>query len=90
EGSVVTVRDLPLEMQPAEGIGAIPSEEPKRRNGGPSAIDEARFQGEQASRERELLVRALAAAGGNKAEAARALGMSRSTLFSRLKRLGLG
>jgi transcriptional regulator with GAF, ATPase, and Fis domain len=40
-------------------------------------------------REREQLVRALAAAGGNKAEAARALGMARSTLLSRMKRLGL-
>jgi RNA polymerase sigma-70 factor (ECF subfamily) len=34
-------------------------------------------------------VRALAAAGGNKAEAARSLGMARSTFISRLKRLGL-
>jgi transcriptional regulator with GAF, ATPase, and Fis domain len=40
-------------------------------------------------REREQLVRALAAAGGNKAEAARALGVARSTLVSRLKKLGL-
>jgi transcriptional regulator with GAF, ATPase, and Fis domain len=40
-------------------------------------------------REREMLVRALAAAGGNKSEAARALGMARSTFMSRLKRLGL-
>jgi transcriptional regulator with GAF, ATPase, and Fis domain len=44
---------------------------------------------ERERRERELLVRALAAAGGNKAEAARALGMARSTFISRLKRLGL-
>jgi len=40
-------------------------------------------------RERERLVRALAAASGNKAEAARALGLARSTLISRLKKLGL-
>ena len=40
--------------------------------------------------EREHLVRALAAADGNKAEAARALGVARSTLVSRLKKLGLG
>lgn len=45
---------------------------------------------ERERRERETVVRALAAAGGNKAEAARALGMARSTLLSRLKRLGLG
>ncbi|MHB1426213.1 MAG: sigma-54 interaction domain-containing protein, partial [Gemmataceae bacterium] len=44
---------------------------------------------ERERRERETLVRALASAGGNKAEAARALGMARSTFISRLKRLGL-
>ncbi len=50
------------------------------------------IQNERAERERrekEKLVRALAAAGGNKAEAARALGMARSTFISKLKRLGL-
>ena len=40
-------------------------------------------------REREQLVRALAATAGNKAEAARALGVARSTLISRLKKHGL-
>ncbi len=44
---------------------------------------------ERDRQEKERLVRALAAAGGNKAEAARALGLARSTLLSRLKRLGL-
>jgi transcriptional regulator with GAF, ATPase, and Fis domain len=39
--------------------------------------------------EREQMVRALAAASGNKAEAARALGIARSTLVSKLKKLGL-
>lgn len=39
--------------------------------------------------EREELVRAMAAAHGNKAEAARALGIARSTLVSRLKKFGL-
>jgi transcriptional regulator with GAF, ATPase, and Fis domain len=59
---------------------------------GPLAASTSVMQAERAERERrerELLVRALAAAGGNKAEAARALGMARSTLVSRLKRLGL-
>ncbi|MCC6420290.1 MAG: hypothetical protein IT429_18810, partial [Gemmataceae bacterium] len=45
---------------------------------------------ERARRERADLLKALAVAGGNKAEAARALGMARSTLVSRLKKLGLG
>jgi transcriptional regulator with GAF, ATPase, and Fis domain len=40
-------------------------------------------------RERERLVRALAAANGNKAEAARGLGLARSTFLSRLKKHGL-
>lgn len=44
---------------------------------------------ERDQRERERLVRALAAAAGNKAEAARALGLARSTLLSRLKKYGL-
>jgi transcriptional regulator with GAF, ATPase, and Fis domain len=44
---------------------------------------------ERERREREQLVRALAAAGGNKAVAARALGLARSTLVSRLKKFGL-
>jgi DNA-binding NtrC family response regulator len=39
--------------------------------------------------EREVLVHALARAGGNKAEAARRLGMKRTTLASRLKKAGL-
>jgi transcriptional regulator with GAF, ATPase, and Fis domain len=47
------------------------------------------IQSERVRREREVFVRALAATGGNKAEAARALGMARSTFISRLKRLGL-
>jgi transcriptional regulator of acetoin/glycerol metabolism len=57
-----------------------------------SAIQGSMPPGERAERERrerEQLVRALAASGGNKAEAARALGMARSTIVSRLKRLGL-
>jgi transcriptional regulator with GAF, ATPase, and Fis domain len=44
---------------------------------------------ERGRRERERLVRALAAANGNKAEAARVLGLARSTLLSRLKKYGL-
>jgi transcriptional regulator with GAF, ATPase, and Fis domain len=52
-----------------------------------SAIQNARAERER--RERDRLVRALAAAGGNKTEAARALGMARTTFLSRLKRLGL-
>jgi transcriptional regulator with GAF, ATPase, and Fis domain len=59
--------------------------------GRPTEIQQ-RFLPRRAERdqlEREQLVRALAAAAGNKAEAARAMGVARSTLVSRLKKLGL-
>ena len=62
---------------------------PLAPSAGPTSVIQAE-RAERERRERELLVRALAAASGNKAEAARALGMARSTLVSRLKRLGLG
>ena len=99
EGPVVTARDLPLEIQAADDGTAVAAEQAKRLDGAAAAAAydgraaSLLFQAEQAERERrerELLVRALAAAGGNKAEAARALGLARSTLLSRLKRLGLG
>ena len=47
------------------------------------------FRRERMRQERAELVRAMAGANGNKAEAARALGMARSTLVSRLKKFGL-
>jgi transcriptional regulator of acetoin/glycerol metabolism len=68
---------------------------PDARAGGvPVTLPElaAALQAERAERqkrEREHLVRAQAAAGGNKAEAARALGLARSTLVSKLKKYGL-
>jgi transcriptional regulator with GAF, ATPase, and Fis domain len=91
----VVIADAPV-LTPAE----LPPEllEPDFANGGGSAgvlypgtssDTAADFHAENGLREREHLVRALAAAGGNKAEAARALGVARSTLLSRLKRLGL-
>src|SRR5262249_37420657 len=85
EGTTITEGELPLEVQEAatEPPGA---EEPD------SVPARVGIQGERAERgrvERERLVRALAAASGNKAEAARVLGLKRSTLISRLKKHGL-
>ena len=101
EGAVVTVQDLPPEVRSTAATGEESAAERVRRLDGAFSLEASGsdgrgpaslFQTEQAEqerRERELLVRALAAADGNKAEAARALGMARSTLLSRLKRLGL-
>jgi transcriptional regulator with GAF, ATPase, and Fis domain len=91
EGPVITVAELPCEL-----VEACDSLSPSARTWLPSdgkqAFQPAGIRGERAERERrerERLVRALAAANGNKAEAARKLGLARSTLISRLKKLGL-
>ncbi len=73
------IRAVADHWSPPSGIVAPPSVLSVIRNG----------RAERERRERERLVHALAVAGGNKAEAARALGMARSTFISRLKRLGL-
>jgi transcriptional regulator with GAF, ATPase, and Fis domain len=90
EGPSITVDDLPEEIAQAVateravfvGVGVRAVE--------PFSVDQIRGERrERELRERERLVRALAAARGNKAEAARALGLARSTLVSRLKKFGL-
>ncbi len=100
ESSVITTNELPLELLEADGArpaangaGVPGAWGPTNGNGASLPELAGAVQAEHADherREREHLVRALAATGGNKAEAARALGMARSTLVSRLKRLGLG
>ncbi|HMF13551.1 MAG TPA: sigma 54-interacting transcriptional regulator, partial [Gemmataceae bacterium] len=85
EGTTITEAELPLEVQEA-ATGPPGTEESD------SVHASVGIQGERAERarvERERLVRALAAASGNKAEAARVLGLKRSTLISRLKKHGL-
>jgi transcriptional regulator with GAF, ATPase, and Fis domain len=89
EGPAVTVADMPPELVDGgrwavDGEGRSP---PPTIHHPPSTVSEERT--ERGRRERERMVRALAAAQGNKAEAARALGMARSTLISRLKKHGL-
>ncbi|HEY1378874.1 MAG TPA: sigma 54-interacting transcriptional regulator [Gemmataceae bacterium] len=87
DGSILTTDDLPTEVRRAPETD-LPVAAPA------VALDGARW-GVRAERdlrdrqEREALLRALATAGGNKAEAARLLAMARSTLVSRLKKHGL-
>jgi transcriptional regulator with GAF, ATPase, and Fis domain len=95
EGPAVTVAELSQELvkasnghhEPALANGADKGHGDGSAGmaGGTEHVERARRN----QKERERLVRALAAAGGNKAEAARALGLARSTLVSRLKKHGL-
>ncbi len=99
EGPTITTSELPLELWEAggdaprsNGDGILEAWKPTNGAGAtlPELADSVQAEyADHERREREHLVRALAATGGNKAEAARALGMARSTLISRLKRLGL-
>jgi transcriptional regulator with GAF, ATPase, and Fis domain len=97
EGPVLTVNELAPEVRAAvawEPAGSpvyqpAASLSPARP---PALRPLSTVQSERAERdrrEREQLVRALAGADGNKAEAARVLGMARSTFISRLKKHGL-
>ncbi|MGE5192413.1 MAG: sigma 54-interacting transcriptional regulator, partial [Deltaproteobacteria bacterium] len=98
EGPAITLHDLPAVIvastaHPVQVLEAKPlrlepprSSRPERRSSpaGPVEKYAAELPGE-----RQSLVDALARANGNKAEAARFLGIPRSTLFSRLKKLGM-
>jgi transcriptional regulator with GAF, ATPase, and Fis domain len=83
EGSIITPAELPTEIFGDEAPAEMPANLP------PLPVFNGSWRHDRDTVERDQLVRALAAAGGNKAEAARALGVARSTLLSRLKKLGL-
>jgi DNA-binding NtrC family response regulator len=84
EGPIITVDDLPDEvtrrapriLRPSEPVLQVKPDRKKRKE-------------DRLKEEREQLVRALAEANGNKTIAARALGIPRSTLLSKLQRHGL-
>ena len=93
ESNTVTVEDIPPELRNGvDGTNGEAAAEAAlaRSNAVLSAGNGlAAERDERNQQERARLVRALAATGGNKAEAARALGLARSTLVSRLKKHGL-
>src|SRR5262249_31564742 len=90
EGPTLTVRDLSDDVVRAVDVLPGPAGEGDEDGLVLAPVNGARRERrERNRREREQLLRALQATNGNKAEAARALGLARSTLVSRLKKHGL-
>jgi transcriptional regulator with PAS, ATPase and Fis domain len=87
EGPVITLDELSPELLTPTGDANGAAAKQRLAKLTPLPGRSRREDREQ--REKEQLVRALATAAGNKAEAARALGLARSTLLSKLKKFGL-
>ena len=91
---IVTVRELPPELvrdaqrSSEQRDASDPTFRPSRR-GNDLGLAHRDWKKLQNLAERDRLVQALALAGGNKSQAARALGMPRSTLVSKLEKYGL-
>ncbi|MBL8829243.1 MAG: sigma-54-dependent Fis family transcriptional regulator [Planctomycetaceae bacterium] len=81
EGETIGRDDLPLEV--------LQSSRPRDSHAAAPTIMPERLFDDLAAVERERLVTVLADCRGNKSEAARLLGIPRSTLFSKLRRFGL-
>ncbi len=77
KGDRIEAEDLPGTVRDAEAV---------LQAGSPAAPQGERLR----DNERQLVLDALRAAGGNKKEAARRLGISRSTLYAKIERHGIG
>jgi transcriptional regulator with GAF, ATPase, and Fis domain/cbb3-type cytochrome oxidase subunit 3 len=94
EGNLITPLDLPPELRDAvahasASFAVAPNFAPTVALARPLHLAEADWTAHQEEVERQRLVQALAATGGNKARAARNLGMPRSTFISKLEKYGL-
>ena len=91
EGPVITLTEIAPEVCAAHSYVEEKAESPAYMQPAAYAAkpENGTWRSERDRMEREQMARALAAAAGNKAEAARALGIARSTLVSKLKKLGL-
>lgn len=89
EGEVITVDELPAEIltSPRETTTALATIAPPATT--VTVMRTSVLRAERDRVERDRLLEALAAAGGNKTEAARSLGVARSTFLSRLKKFGI-
>jgi transcriptional regulator of acetoin/glycerol metabolism len=76
-GPRIEAQHLPAPIRDPEGRGAAPGMEERYRAGDPES-------------EREAIVVALTEANGSRSRAADLLGMSRTTLWRRMKEFGLG
>ena len=83
EDETITVADLPVDLQNAGSRSSSPVRQGSNGESVSNRIDEDPLV------ERQSLIDALAKCGGNKARAARLLGLARSTYFSKLKKHGL-
>lgn len=81
EGETISVADLPVDLRNANHL---PMEQLAKELPGRGAT-----ASETPAEERQALLDALEKSGGNKARAARLLGLARSTYFSKLKKHGL-
>jgi len=83
EGTVITEQDINASIGPAQNSAPAPAPSPA----GQSPADESGRA--LSSLERQHIMKVIAETGGNKARAARQLGLSRRALYRRLERHGL-
>jgi transcriptional regulator with GAF, ATPase, and Fis domain len=89
DGPVLTVAELPEEVRRETDAAELNGNPFAPTDGAPVHWGLRTERESRNVRERDALLRALATTEGNKAEAARLLGLARSTLVSRLKKHGL-
>jgi two-component system response regulator HydG len=88
DGTTILARHLPPEIRET---GRLTADNDARTAPAPALVQHYyRAPVQQEGQEKEMLMRALEESGGNKAAAAEKLGMSRTTLWKRLKQYGIG
>lgn len=98
EDDCITINDLPVHIvEEAQGFSlivepnhvAVDGTQPRRITTSRPAAQRSQSRADKNRAERELLVATLNQCNGNKAEAARTLGMPRSTLYSKVKKYNI-
>ena len=89
DGTIILVRHLPAEIQESTHPAAEIKTEIAKKPSSSLVQPYYRAPVQQEGQEKEILLRTLEETGGNKAAAAEKLGMSRTTLWKRLKQYGI-